>query len=420
MLNYIGGVIVNISGKRIYKTLEKIAFTREAGTTAEKKAAEVICSEVSKLGLTANLESFEIDDAETSGELKVLSPYEKTYNVTAYKHAKPTPPEGITTEFIYVDSACESNYGQLKNHMVLFNEMNTSIQKLSEQGLDCILSMNGKGNINPENDDMYTNSFREEDCRNIIPALTIHTRDALEMVKNMASKVWFRLENRSYKATSQNITVTIKGTRFPEEIIAIGAHYDSVPVGHGASDNGGGSAIIMELLRYFTENPPSRTLRFIWFGSEEIGLFGSKAYLEAHKDELKAFRLMINVDVAGSVIGRNFVRATAEESVAHYIQFLADEVGYIADIKQGLMGSDSTPFADKKVPSVGFGRGSNYNLEFAHSSHDTMEYISEKALEDTAEFILTFAKHMIEAANFPVPNTIPDNIVERINKMLGK
>jgi len=89
-------------------------------------------------------------------------------------------------------------------------------------------------------------------------------------------------------------------------------------------------------------------------------------------------------------------------------------------VKQGLMGSDSTPFADRKVPSIGFGRGAAHGLEFAHSRHDVIEYLSPAALEETASFVLTFARRMCEAKTFPVPRTIPDNMVERVDKMLGK
>lgn len=89
--------------------------------------------------------------------------------------------------------------------------------------------------------------------------------------------------------------------------MSFGAHYDSVLFSTGAYDNMSGSVIIMELLRYFAANPPRRTLKFNWFGSEEQGLLGSKAYVAAHEAELEKHRLMVNVDMAGPVLGSEHI-----------------------------------------------------------------------------------------------------------------
>ncbi len=55
----------------------------------------------------------------------------------------------------------------------------------------------------------------------------------------------------------------------------------------GVYDNGAGSVINLEAYRYFLENKPNRNLIFIWCGSEERGLLGSKAYVKKHEEELK-------------------------------------------------------------------------------------------------------------------------------------
>ena len=92
----------------------------------------------------------------------------------------------------------------------------------------------------------------------------------------------------------------IKGTEHPEQIISFGAHYDSVEFSKGVYDNGAGSVINMEAARWFAQHPPKRTVKFCWYGSEEIGLEGSKAFVRDHKDELKDHVFMINVDVRRS------------------------------------------------------------------------------------------------------------------------
>ena len=74
------------------------------------------------------------------------------------------------------------------------------------------------------------------------------------------------------------------GQKKPDEVVMIGAHFDSWHSGTGATDNGAGSAVMMEVIRILkTLNVPlDRTVRIgLWSGEEE-GLFGSRAYVKQH------------------------------------------------------------------------------------------------------------------------------------------
>jgi len=66
-----------------------------------------------------------------------------------------------------------------------------------------------------------------------------------------------------------NIEVTHSGTKHPEEIIIVGAHYDAVYGASGANDNGTGVAAILELANRFKDKNYPRTLRFVAFVNEE-------------------------------------------------------------------------------------------------------------------------------------------------------
>ena len=68
----------------------------------------------------------------------------------------------------------------------------------------------------------------------------------------------------------------VTGTLQPEEIIVVGAHYDTTPDLPGASDNAGGVGVVMELARLYAERGSKRTLRFVAWGAEEGGLIGSR------------------------------------------------------------------------------------------------------------------------------------------------
>lgn len=388
------------------------------GTEEEKRAAELICNEITTSGLNPTKEEFPVTLGTAKTEtFRITAPFKKNCDVRIGRLCGNTPAEGTSAPFAYVDKLTKENAASYAGKAVLMNDCDLSFDKMAEVNIACAVFCLGKANEKP---DMNGFTIRKEEERDKLPVFYMAMADALELIQSGAQTVHFIADGEKLEATSQNVVVELPGTERAGDVIAFGAHYDSVPCGPGASDNAGGSVILMELLRYFHKNPARQTLRFIWFGGEEEGFCGSKAYLEKHTGELEAYKLMINIDVAGSIIGGNFVRATCEESAAHAIQFVADELGYQADIKQGLMGSDSTPFANKKIPSIGFGRGAAYGLEFAHSRFDKPEFCSAMALEDTARFIAAYARRVLDAKVFPIPRSIPENIVKRIDEMIGQ
>jgi Zn-dependent M28 family amino/carboxypeptidase len=86
----------------------------------------------------------------------------------------------------------------------------------------------------------------------------------------------------------------------------VGAHLDSVQPGPGINDNGSGSAAVLEIARAMAECTPPQTVRFAWWGAEELGLVGSERWIEARSaEELAAISGYLNLDMVGSP---NFVR----------------------------------------------------------------------------------------------------------------
>jgi hypothetical protein len=87
-----------------------------------------------------------------------------------------------------------------------------------------------------------------------------------------------------------NVIGDLPGTELPYEYVIVGGHLDSTAHGDGATDNGTGVAAIMEAARLLVESgaQPRRTIRFILFGGEEVGMVGSRAYVEDHPDVIPA------------------------------------------------------------------------------------------------------------------------------------
>lgn len=110
----------------------------------------------------------------------------------------------------------------------------------------------------------------------------------------------FDYDAEGTKGSSRNFIVEKKGAT--DDIVVLGAHYDSVDVGDGVDDNGSGVAVVLEVAKALKDTKTPQTLRFVFFGAEEAGLFGSDYYVsQLSKDEQSKIILMMNYDslVAG-------------------------------------------------------------------------------------------------------------------------
>ena len=195
----------------------------------------------------------------------------------------------------------------------------------------------------------------------------------------------------------------------------ITAHYHSTSLSTGAYDNMSGSIGLLGIAEHFMKHPHRYGLRFIWCGSEERGLLGSKAYCRDHEEELGKAALVINLDMIGCIMGRFIACCTSEDKLVHYIEYLAQVEGVGIAANDGVYSSDSTPFADKGVPAVSFARLAPDNTATIHNRYDTLEVMKAEQLMEDLDFIITFTEHMVNAKNCPVKREIPDSIKEKLD-----
>ena len=100
--------------------------------------------------------------------------------------------------------------------------------------------------------------------------------------------------------TQYNVIAELPGRRKGNVVMA-GAHLDSVPEGPGINDNASGSAALLEVALQMAKVKPRNTVRFAWWGAEEVGLVGSTAYVAGlSQDEIDRIALYLNFDMIGS------------------------------------------------------------------------------------------------------------------------
>ena len=410
-----------VCGKREFELLNKINFIRTCGTEEEKQAAQILAEEARAIGTEPVIESFDVD----RWDIKKVSLVAcgKEWEVTGYGMSGSTPEEGITAPFAYIQDATDVDLLNTKGKIVMVNGRvgDELYKKLVKAGVAAFITFEGNIVDKREETDLDTRNLRDWAIKEgKIPGVNMRTMDAHELVKAKPETVTLTLIQDEGLATSQNVIAEIKGSDPEAGTIVFGAHYDSVPFSHGVYDNGAGSVIIMELMRYFKENQPKRSMKFCWYGSEERGLLGSKAYVATHKEELKDVVLMVNVDGAGPVLGKDIALCTSDDSLRVAVDYLSKEVGFAITSKQDIYSSDSIPFADNGVPGINFCRFGAPGGANIHNRHDIINSLDWPNLEETTKFILTFSERLANSVVFPVPREIPQNIVEKVDKYLKK
>jgi len=161
---------------------------------------------------------------------------------------------------------------------------------------------------------------------------------------------------------SQNVWAQVKGTKYPDSLIIIGAHYDHLGmmgdvIYPGANDNASGTAMLLELARYFSqkEHQADYTIIFAAFSGEEVGLLGSKYMADHFPFNLKNIKAMINLDmVATGSEGITVVNAKTVAKVFNSLVSINDEKQYLKEVKARgeSCNSDHCPFYEKGVPAV--------------------------------------------------------------------
>ena len=411
---------MKINGKRLMEFTEKLSFNRPTGTRQEKRASEIIMEEIRSAGVEPVYESYTFEDAEVlAAQLEILSPFSRKYEISVYKMCANTDEDGLTAPFYYGQNLSPADLKNCKDKIVLINGWLTAetYKKVIDAGAKALITMSGNFADSRESSDLFGRQLRRPmRAMGNIPTANIRTCDAFDIVKNGAETAKITIINRTVKSQSGNISATIKGTEYPEETVCFGAHYDSIDFGDGATDNAAGCAVTMEALRYFAENPPKRTVKFVFFGSEEVGLEGAKAYRRMHSDEMGRYVMMLNTDTVGNAMGYDIAAFMATKDIVSAADSFMQEKNYPVIVKQQMFSADAVIFADMNIPSVNFIRfGGNI-----HSHLDTVSQISEKSLCSTAKFVIDYGAEIANCEKLSFTPEVSEDMHTTIDKFLYK
>ena len=402
-----------MDSKLIQKIFDDTAYIRTGGSPEELRAAEYIREICASFGCEATLEEFDVQMADMKTDVLTVDGVEipcKGY-LNAGSHEVEAPLYYLSGNDKYALEGCRGRIVLFDGYMGYWR-----YRDLLEHGAVGVITYDG--NVNYADRDIDRRELRAMVCEGVekIPCVNVNAKDAVALIKGDAKTAKLVLAQDEYVGKSRNVVLELPGD--VEETVIFTAHYDSTSLSQGAYDNMSGSVGLLALAEYFTTHPHKRTLRFVWCGSEERGLLGSKAYCAAHEDALPKISLCINLDMIGCTMGHLIACCTSEDALVSYIRYLGRELGTLIDPYQDVYSSESTPLADKGIPAVSFARVSPREAATIHNSYDTASIIKVENMQKDIHLITVFAERMANAAFCPVRREIPDNVKEKLDEYL--
>jgi len=246
-------------------------------------------------------------------------------------------------------------------------------------------------------------SSRNGDPTKNLPSLAItaehYNRIARLLEHNVPVKLSFDIKVQwdTTQTDAFNVIAEIPGTTKPNELVMVGGHFDSWHMGTGATDNGVGSVVAMEVMRILKSLnlKMDRTVRMALWGGEEEGELGSSAYVRDHfadtadmklKPEHAGFAGYFNIDNGAGKIRGIYLQGNEAERPIFEQWFAA-----IKDLTPGIItirntgGTDHQSFDAVGLPGFQFIQDPlDYDSRTHHSNADTFERVQQADLEQMA------------------------------------
>lgn len=401
-------------------TLRELCDTygsRFAGSKGERRAGEFLLGRMRAIGLErVHAERFPLLAWQRGRKpvLKAVAPAKLSVEAIALPYSPPTRKGGLDLELADLGMGMPEDFRRMRRAIKGKAVIATSespgyyprwvhrAEKYAmavRAGAKAFLFMNHyDGNLTP------TGSVRFN-RRAEIPGLGVAKEAGCRMLR-LADQgpVTLHIEtfDKLFRSTSRNLVGELRGSERPDEIVIVGGHYDCHDIAPGANDNASGAATVLEAARLLAPHRAAlkRTVRFICFGCEEVGLVGGHAYADRHAAELAQVRLMVNVDGVGYSRGKGFNFQGWDEAKAPLDKMAADMHLGIGFASRPNAYTDHFPFLVAGVPSCWIGNvgGAPSGRTYEHTAADTFDKVARADLREVAALL---ARSLVRFANDP-------------------
>ncbi|MCH8087062.1 MAG: M28 family peptidase [Chloroflexi bacterium] len=364
------------------KNLTEDLGSRQSATDLELAAAEFISAELEAMGYEVEIRNFLVDRFSRDRPwLIIASPDEE---VLESNFLGLTGTAEVVASLVFVELGYEEDFpeGGLEGKIALIRRgeltFEVKVRNAQAAGASAVVIYNNE----PDN-------FRGTlAAQGDIPALSITQRDGLHLLDLLGEgEVVLDVRLVMESVDSRNVIATKPGDE--SKTVVVGAHFDTIIDTVGANDNASGTAVLLAIARELQDEELPITVKFIAFGSEELGLLGSINYVRSlDPGELAGTIAMINLDTIGS--GGSLAAGGAQSLVADSLR-LASEMGI--DLRPGRepdnASSDHAVFARAGIDTLFFlGR----DFSRIHSADDTIQFVEPQMLGDAANLSIAIIR----------------------------
>jgi len=400
------------SAYHFMESLVRDIGNRESGTAAEARAAQKIKSWFEEFGLAnVRIEEFEVQTSRVLKEEASLPDGTKVA-CAAVGNSLSTPPEGVEGEVVMLESTSLEALRKIENKIAALGIAP------NQKEFHKILKAKPLALIYPSRTPLAPAIYRSIRAEYVekenLPAISMAHDDLLNLMKG-PRKLRMVTEVEKVTAKSQNVIGEVRGILEDEDIL-VGGHCDTVRSVMGAHDNAAGTAVVLELARIFAHEKPNRSLRFMAFGSEELGLRGSY-YHAKNQENTKNLKLCLDYDVHGILLGNLGAVVLGPGELKSLLCFTAKELGISlqATSEMGMGGSDHMPLAFYGVPSVMLSRGGGA-AHIMHTDLEDLRWCGPEAFVSIGALSQTLLERLLRAEELPFEKKIPDDIAKALEK----
>ena len=377
---------------------------RLAGTEAEARARDWSVRKLRALGFAnVRVETYDmpvwVRGAETAW---ITAPFPQPLVIAALGNSGATPPQGIEAEVIGFDSieALEAAPDSAVRGKIVFVD-NFMPRTQDGSGYGAFIGPRSRGpslasrkgaaaivikSIGTDNHRApHTGVMTFAEGVSPIPAGALSNPDAAQVARILkhGRPVWMRLvmtPRNIGTRQSGNVIAEVPGRDPSAPPILVGCHLDSWDLGTGAIDDAAGCGIVAAAAKRIRDSGrPLRTIRIVWFGAEEVGLFGGRDYQARHgKDPHYA---IAESDFGADRIWKVDSRlGEARKAEALALQAALKPLGIVPGSLEKADGSDIGPLIEAGLPAVGLNQDGTHYFDIHHTPDDTLDKVDPEAL----------------------------------------
>jgi len=377
---------------------------RLAATDAEARAREWGVAKLKAMGFSnVHIEPFTMPVWTRGAEsAEIISPFPQKLALAALGYSGSTGPAGVTGEIVYfdsVDALRAASDSAVKGKIVFIDHHMMPAQDGSGYGQfgaprrqgPTIASKKGAlaivirsiGTDHHRNPHTGVQYFTDGATPIPAGALTVPDSEQLIRILKRGKPVTMHLtlvSKRSEGAQSGNVIAEVPGRDPKAPILLVGGHLDSWDLATGAIDDASGVAITAAAAKHIMDaGRPLRTIRIVWFGAEEPGGLGGKAYAEAHGKEPHA--IAAESDFGADRIWRfsSQLMKTDPPTYARLIAALAP-LGITKNDKGDADGTDVEPTVAAGAPWISLNQDGTRYFDWHHTPDDTLDKIDPAQL----------------------------------------